>query len=217
MRGIHKPSTLLLINWCASNYDLFRLKENLTHIIRQCQKGDKAAQKELFHLFLPYVTSICKRYLRNLSMLADAVQETFLLTFKGLENTFDTEKGAFKPWLRKIAINCSLKINQRFKSYTDLDDLPHSATDNAFAAKAEMELTTQDLMKILQTSPPPYREVFNLYVIDGFSHQEIAHLLGITTHSSRKKLQRARDFLKKSFEQYPELLADTNYGKNVKL
>ena len=127
-------------------------------------------------------------------MLEDVVQEVFLLAFKGLKDTYDERRGSFKPWLRKVAINSSLNYNKRYQGFSELNietDVPR------FASEDFKFVSDEQLLFLLDTIPAAYRDVFNLYVIDGYGHQEIASMLGISEGNSRKKLQRARTFLKK--------------------
>lgn len=179
-----------------STFKTIKLKTDLSNLIQRCRKLDSASQRQLFELFLPYVTSVCKRYLRDKSLLRDVVQEVFLLAFKGLEHSFDEKKGDFKVWIRRIAINNSLNFNRKYQNYIELG--PEIET-NKFQvnASAIQQISKKEILQIIATIPDAYRDVFNLHAIDGYSHQEIAHCLGISVESSRKKLQRAREFLKK--------------------
>lgn len=188
-------------HWCSS---LKQLEDQLNTLIKGCRRGNRDSQTKLFQLFLPYVTSICKRYLHNASLLQDAVQETFLLIFKSLPSSFQEEKGALKPWIRKIAINSSLKFNQR---YQDFEELAQQEYEKQYFAIAEITTQTsdQEILLLIRAIPPSYREVFNLYAIDGYSHQEIAKLLGISIESSRKKLQRARANLQEQLKRQQKI------------
>lgn len=180
------------------------MENKLNTLIRGCQKQNRDSQTELFRLFLPYVTSICKRYLHNESLLQDAVQEVFLLIFKNIGTSFKQEKGSIKPWIRKIAINSSLKFNQRYKDFEELTQQEYEKS-NFVIAEISAKTSDQEILLLLQSIPPSYREVFNLFAIDGYSHQEIAQLLGISIESSRKKLQRARATLREQLRQQQNL------------
>lgn len=188
-------------HWYSS---LNHLKDQLHTLIKRCQQGDRDSQTALFKLFLPYVTSICKRYLHNASLLQDVVQEAFLLIFKSLPSSFQEEKGALKPWIRKIAINSSLKFNQRYQGF---EELAQQEYEKKYFAIAEITSKTsdQEIMLLIRAIPTSYREVFNLYAIDGYSHQEIAQLLGISIESSRKKLQRARANLQEQIKRQQKI------------
>jgi RNA polymerase sigma-70 factor (ECF subfamily) len=171
------------------------LKEDIEQLIQKCIQQDRDSQFKLFEWYVPYVSSICHRYLRRTTHKEDVIQEIFLLVFKNI-STFDIQKGPFKAWIRKIAINACLKWNQSIQSFTELD-----------AELALSQLTTlpdllseRDLIHIIQQIPDAYRDVFTLHVVDGYQHQDIAEILRISQALSRKKLQRARAFLKKHLE-----------------
>lgn len=180
------------------------MKNNLNTLIKGCQRQDRNSQTELFKLYLPYVTSICKRYLRDESLLQDAVQEVFLLIFKSLPTSFNEEKGAIKPWIRKIAINSSIKFNQRYQGFEELAQQEYEKK-NFVTAEINEKTSDQEILLLIRTIPQSYREVFNLYAIDGYSHQEIAQLLGISIESSRKRLQRARANLKERIKEFKNI------------
>ena len=176
------------------------MDKNVTNLINGCRKNDSVSQLHLFELFLPYVTSVCKRYLRNRSLLKDVVQEVFLLVFKGINRSFDEQKGDFKAWVRKIAINTCLNFNARYRNFIELDS-QFETTEYQIIASAIHQISKKEILKLIDSIPDAYRDVFNLFAIDGYSHKEIAFLLKINEDSSRKKLQRARAFLKKNIEE----------------
>ncbi len=126
------------------------------------------------------------------------------MIFKSLPSSFQEEKGTLKPWIRKIAINSSLKFNQR---YQEFEELAQQEYEKRYFALAEITTQTsdQEILLLIRAIAPSYREVFNLYAIDGYSHQEIAKLLGISVESSRKKLQRARANLQEQLKRQQKI------------
>lgn len=171
------------------------MEQELKHLLEGCRLDKREQQQRLFERYLPYVTSICRRYLRDQSLLKDAVQECFLSVFRSLQQSYDAEKGPFKPWLRKIAINASLRLNMRFRSFSEL-----KLEYLEFAAPEIPPTTDDQLLLLINSIPGQARDVFNLHIIDGYSHAEIADLLGISADNSRKKLQRAREYLKQQLD-----------------
>ena len=144
---------------------------------------------------MPYLNVICKRYLVNESDLKDALQDTFINIFKSLRQ-FDVERASFKTWATRIAINCCLKKNAKHKAQATQEfivDL-HEAT---ISPKVLDSLSNAEIIQWLKRMPAQYFEVFNMYVIDGFSHPEIAETLGIEESLSRQRLSRGRAWLKK--------------------
>ena len=136
------------------------MDEKIQQLIHKCRKNDRQSQFKLFELYLPYTTSICKRYLRQHSLLKDVVQEVFILVFKSLKSGYQEEKGPFKAWLRKIAINCSLKYNAKYKGFEELE-VNHTLIE--IPNERIRQLSDLDLLKLIRTIPEANRDVFNLY------------------------------------------------------
>ncbi len=169
-----------------------KLTDQINILIDKCKKDDRKAQFQLFELFLPYVTVLIRRYLFDQNAVADLSQEVFLTVFNSLKTSYDINKGAFKPWLRKITIHQCLKHNKTIRSIEEIDENTHyikvePAVFNAFSE--------EEMMNLIQSMPTTFRPVFNMAVIDGYPHSEIADLLGLTEAASRKKLSRARAWL----------------------
>lgn len=164
-------------------------------LVQACIAQDRKAQKELYLILLPYLRAVAQRYLKNTSYAKDVLQESFVKIFQRLE-TFETGKGALKSWAAKIVINTSINYNERVigKSTSELND-DHRSTELEYPA---LEVSKKKLMSILKQMPQGYFEVFNLFVVDGYSHQEITGILNISEALSRKKLSRARSWLQKS-------------------
>lgn len=173
-------------------------KEIDIKLIALCLSKNGEAQRRLYGLLLPYLNVICKRYLFDTSFLKDVLQETFINIFNHLDQ-FDIQKASFKTWSTQIAINASLKCNNKDKRRSteelviDLHEVPvmPEVIDN---------LSNEDLLIWLKKMPFQYYEVFNLFVIDGYSHDEIASLLSIEAALSRQRLSRARSWLKKRLQ-----------------
>lgn len=163
-------------------------------LIHKCIKGERSAQNELYGLLLPYLTGICKRYLYDSSQLQDVLQEAFILVFTNLSQ-FDACKASLQTWVGQITINCCLKNNaKRSKSQEDMIEPPHEIQVLPQVLK---RLSNEDMLRWLKRMPTDYFEVFNLYIVDGFSHREIAEILSIDEALSRQRLSRARTWIKK--------------------
>lgn len=138
---------------------------------------------------------IGKRYLRNEAELKDVIQETFIHIFKNLRQ-FDVRKASFKTWSTKIAINNCLKLNAK-NNRSNTVELIVDLHEPKIEPDVIDTFTNEELLLWLKKMPFQYFEVFNMYVIDGFSHDEIAKLLNIESSLSRKRLSRARAWVKK--------------------
>lgn len=163
-------------------------------LIHSCKKNDSNAQKRLYMLLLPYLRAIVNRYLRDTSYEKDALQESFVKVFKTIDS-FDQQKGELKSWAGRITINTCLNLNKRLigqamEAFESLEYVqPTESKDYATDRKGI-------LFKLLKDMPPDFSDVFNLFVIEGYDHKEIAEILSIETTLSRKRLSRARVWLR---------------------
>jgi len=170
-------------------------------LLQKCKSQQRNAQKELYQILLPYLSSIALRYLRDASYKQDALQESFVKIFKSLEK-YDSNKGHFKSWASRITINTCLNLNARLIREPVEEISEHIIVTEKFEYYDLSQFTNDDLLMFLKNMPSSYREVFNLYVIDGYKHKEISQLLSISELLSRTKLSRAKAWLRKSIEKH---------------
>ena len=175
--------------------------QQVDQIIKSCKQQNKKAQKQLYMLLLPYLRAVAQRYLRDPSFVQDALQESFVKVFMGI-NQYDPYKAPIKQWAARITINVCLNYNKRVIGLPK-EELITVQHDSAIDPSIINDMTNEDVLKILKGMPAKNFEVFNLYVIDGFEHSEVAELLGISEEASRKRLSRARQWLKKTFTNTP--------------
>ncbi len=164
-------------------------------LIGACAAGDRPAQKRLYTMLVPYLNAICKRYLYDHTQAQDVLQESFIRIFTHIRQ-YDAALSNFKTWSARITINCCLKQNTKTARHHVLN-LEPSAHDIAIPPEVIHQLSNDDMLLILRKMPEQYALVFNLYCIDGFSHTEIADILGIDHALSRQRLLRGREWLKK--------------------
>ncbi|MEM7105098.1 MAG: sigma-70 family RNA polymerase sigma factor [Bacteroidota bacterium] len=161
-------------------------------LIDGCIAGNRNCQEVLYRYFSPKMFGICLRYGSDYHSSEDILQEGFIKVFNNL-NKFRGD-GSFEGWLKRIFINTAIehyRKSQNHKGHTELD----AVRANAVNGVAIQNLATQDLLKLVQKLSPGYRMVFNLYVIEGFSHKEIAQKMGISEGTSKSQLARARVIL----------------------
>lgn len=172
------------------------------HLITSCQKGDIQSQYLLVKQFSTMLLTVCRRYARDEAMAKDALQETFILIFKNIEKY--EFKGSFEAWMRKIAINVSLKPYER-KYYQN--ELPTYSFEDRNWTEPHVfhQLEAEEVIKQIQNLPDGYRTVLNLYVFEGLSHKEIAAILQISEVTSRSQLLRARKMLKEKLIDFPKI------------
>lgn len=170
-------------------------------LVRQCKRGDLKYQELLYKQFYGYALGIGLRYLSNRDDALEVVNDAFIKVFNTIKS-FD-EKFPFKPWLRKVIVNTAIDLrrkNLRNLVKADLDEALFVATP----ANAVSKLNANDIITMMQTLPEINRVVFNLYEIDGYSHEEIGTMLNIATSSSRVYLSRAKERLRKIILQQEE-------------
>ncbi len=175
--------------------------------IEGCLRGDSSSQKQLYDLLLPYLNALCGRYLNNISKRQDVLQESFIVIFNKIEQ-FDSQKGAFHSWASRIVINNCLKQN---KSEIRFTNFPLDKEEESVEPSVLSHLSNKELIRFLKTMPQKYSEVFMLFVIEDFSHEEVAEMLGIKTNLSRKRLARARAWLQNRPKSLNSLLGDYKY------
>lgn len=175
--------------------------------IAGCLRGEQASQKELYDLMLPYLNALCGRYLNDTSQRQDVLQESFVILFKKLAQ-YEPQKGAFHSWAGRIVINNCLKQNKSGRSFFQFEQNKH---EKPIEPDVINQLSNEDLIRFLKTMPRKYYEVFILNVVDGYKHEEIAELLGIRVESSRKRLARARAWLKSKPKSLNYLLGDYRF------
>lgn len=161
-------------------------------LIEGCMKQEAKCQKLLFERYAPKMIGVCKRYARHKMEAEDMVQDGFIKVFKYLKSY--KGNGSFEGWIRKIMINTALKhcAKSSFKKETiGVTNYPESPYDPVVFSK----LGIDELYQLIAELPTGYRTIFNLYVIDGYSHQEIAAMLNIGESTSRSQLVKARRIL----------------------
>lgn len=164
-----------------------------TQIIDGCLKKDVACQQALFNRFARKLMTVCLRYAAGTTEAEDMLQEAFIRIFSSLHQYKSV--GSFEGWLRKITVHTCLRKLQQQK--LRFDDLATAEQTEAVAAEALSVLSEKELIRLISALPNGYRVVFNLYVIEGFSHEEIAALLKIEPVTSRSQLIKARRLLQK--------------------
>ncbi len=164
-----------------------------TLLIQNCLKKEPSAQKELYKLLSGKLFAVCLRYTKNRQEAEDWLQDSFIKIFQNLDK-FKAE-GSFEGWARRITVNHILteyRKSKRFGSVSDLDSVLELSETQESAHSA---ILYEELIKFINLLPEGKKLVFNLSVIEGYSHKEIAELLNITEGASRGQLAKAREML----------------------
>lgn len=166
---------------------------NFGTILQQCLLGHRKSQEMLYHFYAPRMFGICLRYAHDYQSAQDILQEGFIKVFNHLDQFHG--KGSFEGWIKRIFVNTSIEHYQKAKvlRFVNLDDAPPFAIEPPILQR----LVEDDLIKEIQKLPDGYRTIFNLYVIEGYTHPEIAKMLQISEGTSKSQLARARNSLKK--------------------
>ncbi len=167
-------------------------------LVTGCVKQDPTAQKELVEKFSSMLYTVCLRYMGNSHSAKDVLQDSFIRIFKGI-HTYDCDRGSLQGWMRRVTINVALKqINKNKTRYFS------EISENEIGMEKQPAITDQlaaeDLLKVVQTLPEGYRQIFNLSVVEGYNHREIGEMLGIEEVTSRSQLSRAKQLLRKKLQ-----------------
>jgi RNA polymerase sigma-70 factor (ECF subfamily) len=174
----------------------------LPQLLAACQRQERVAQRRLYGQFHGYAMAVCLRYARDRDQALEAANDGFLKVFRDLHR-FDAHRhpddvaGSFRGWLKRIMIHTAIdhyRANERHQHQQELDATTLNHADGA--ATPLDALSYDELLALVQRLPPAYRAVFNLAVIDGFAHEEIAEQLHISVGTSKSNLFKARAHLR---------------------
>jgi RNA polymerase sigma factor (sigma-70 family) len=174
----------------------------LPELLAACVRQERVAQRRLYGQFHGFAMSICLRYARDRDQAQEAANDGFLKAFRDLHR-FDAARhpddvlGSFRGWLKRIMIHTAIdqyRANERHQHQEELNDTTLNQADNS--ATPLDTLSYDELLGLVQRLPPAYRAVFNLAVIDGFGHEEIAEQLRISVGTSKSNLFKARAHLR---------------------
>jgi RNA polymerase sigma factor (sigma-70 family) len=167
----------------------------LQQLIAGCLNGDRKAQEVLYALLAPSMLVVCLRYSVQKEDAEECLQEGFLQVFRCIAQY--RNEGSFEGWVRKIMVNSSLK---KIRSKPILYSIPHTDVEDIEVLVEEdstQKLHAKELIEMVQTLPPSYRVVFNLFVFEQMTHREIADTLNISEGTSKSNLFEARKILQK--------------------
>ena len=183
---------------------------DLPSTIRKCRKRDLHAQKQIYDLVGTKLFSVCLKYSRNYQEAQDNLQDSFIKIFDNIDKF--KFKGSFEGWCKRITINTALARYRKHDVYELFNEDQLAEQEDIIEENETVSL--QFLLEIVQQLPNRYRLVFNLYVLDGYSHKEIARFLEITEGTSKSNLARARNILKykihKATDEQRSHLSNTN-------
>ncbi len=169
------------------------MADSLENIIERCKKDDRKAQKELYDLYSPLFFAISLRYMKTYDKAEDVLISSFYKIFSKLDSY--KNQGSFEGWMKRIVVNEAL-MELRKKNALNLSVELSNIHDPVSDYDIISSLTYQELLALIDELPTGYRTVFNMYVIEGYKHREIADLLGVSINTSKSQLILAKKKLK---------------------
>ena len=173
------------------------MAERLDILLKGCRRNKPKSQEALYRMFASAMYGICLQYASCEEDAQDIMQDGFIKVFKKLDQV--NNPAAFPGWIRRVMINTALEKYRSHVILQRVDDMKeeiHEETDDGIFSN----LTSQELVKLIQTLSPKYRMVFNLYAIEGYNHHEISKELGIALGTSKSNLSRARAILQEKIK-----------------
>ena len=162
----------------------------MERLVPSLRERDRKAQRSVFDALAPKMMAVCLRYMGNKDDAEDVLQEGFVTVFTKIDSY--TGSGSFEGWARKIFVNTALMHLRRTDALGLSDDIEEARTLFSEEATPIENIGYKELLKMISSLPPEYRTVFNMYVMEGYSHKDISEELGCTEATSRSRLQRAR-------------------------
>ena len=168
--------------------------QNITEsdLLRGCMEGNRRMQEELYRRFSPRMYAVCLRYAGNAEEAEDILQEGFIKIFKKLDS-FRSE-GSFEGWVRRIFVNTAIEHFRRKRYLMPVTEKEENTIEGKYTSVLD-ELAEKDILALVQELSPGYRTVFNMYVVEGYTHKEIADILNISEGTSKSQLSRAKVIL----------------------
>lgn len=154
--------------------------------------------------------SVCNRYVRSREEAEDIAQEGFVKVFRNIHRF--QHMGPLENWIRRIMINSALAYLRSQKREPDFSDIDHVKFHPKSDLDTISEINARDLVNLVQHLPTGYRMVFNLFVMEGYSHQEIGELMNISEGTSKSQLAKARNWLRKNIEEQVKPMSEAKTG-----
>lgn len=169
-------------------------------LVEGCKRGKRKAQSQLYNQYCGAMLAIAMRYCENRSEAEDALQDAFINIFKRIKDFEGRREGSLTAWIKTIVINSALSLNRKNKKHNYTEDVTELRIADPDTPSIEEDNSDEEkrqrILNAVQELPAGYRAVFNLYVMEGYSHKEIADILEISENTSKSQLSKARKYLK---------------------
>ena len=173
-------------------------------LVERCRSGENAALRELYDRYAGRLLAVCLRYVADRATAEDLLHDAYLKIFGAVARFEWRGPGSLRAWMERIAVNAALEwLRSRKRLGTvAIEDVRIPLAEAEPAAEAVERIPRDVLMRLVGELPDGYRTIFNLYCVEGYSHREIAEMLGIGEKSSSSQLFRARALLARRIEDY---------------
>ncbi|MCQ2155620.1 MAG: sigma-70 family RNA polymerase sigma factor [Bacteroidales bacterium] len=169
-------------------------------LVAACRLGDRKAQRALYDALSGKMYAVCLRYMGDAEQAQDILQDGFVTLFTKIDSY--SGEGSFEGWARKIFVNTALMSLRKKDVMRQTEDVEEARSIDSGEPSAIERIGYRDLCRMIASLPPGFRTVFNMYVVEGYSHKEIGEALGISEATSRSQLQRARTLLQTKIKEY---------------
>jgi RNA polymerase sigma factor (sigma-70 family) len=170
-------------------------------LISGCIEGNRRMQEELYRRFSPRMYAVCLRYATSSEEAEDILQEGFIKIFKKLDSY--RGDGSFEGWIRRIFVNTAIEHFRRRRYLQPVTEKEESTVEGKYLSVLD-SLAEKDILELIRQLSPGYRTVFNMYVVEGYTHKEIGDMLGISEGTSKSQLSRAKVILQDMVRTYIE-------------
>lgn len=168
-------------------------------LIQKAVSGEEPAIQMLYEKHQRHWFRLCLRYGKNRDEAQDIMQEGLVAVFRDLKQ-FDSKRGEFKSWSNRVMVNAALRYLKKHQWQQNFEDLELAESEPDLSENALGKLSAKELTQVIQKLPSGYRIVFNMYVIEGYTHQEIAKELNISIGTSKSQLSKAKKLLRQKLE-----------------
>jgi RNA polymerase sigma factor (sigma-70 family) len=168
-------------------------------LIEGCIRGDRKMQQELYQRFAAKMYGVCLRYAGNAAEAEDILQEGFIKVFNKLSSYRGA--GSFEGWVRRIFVNTAIEHFRRKAYLQPITEYEENTLEAKYLSVLD-NLAERDIIQLVQQLSPGYRTVFNMYVVEGYSHKQIAEALGISEGTSKSQLSRAKQILQELVKKF---------------
>jgi RNA polymerase sigma factor (sigma-70 family) len=173
--------------------------EKIEQLVKGCKSNERNAQAAFYKLFYGYAMSICLRYSNSRAEAEEILNDGFLKVFSKID-LFNTDL-EIKAWMSRIFVNTAIDHFRKNKKHYHQDDIDEVREISSKDENILDSLSAEEIMKLVQNLAPSYQLVFNLYVVEGYKHHEIAAQLGISEGTSKSNLSMARAKLKRALDE----------------